>query len=193
MAISSPRASLIVIPALLTLLLAGCSVPWAGRPRGEAVLHSLTCHCHLIYPASWWTTGNPGDPSRPMVGLDSFDSLDADHAPIPSRYASIGIDWQNDPIGQFYLAITTSRFSPEPAQHLTVSGWPATAYAHWTAPPSDGGYYEVHVYFFVPWYQRLYDVWLHAASPPGHDVSAQSRSFKRVLGTFTVVPPTATP
>ncbi len=193
MAIASSRASLILFPTLLALLLAGCSVPWAGRPRGEAVLHSLTCHCRLIYPASWWTTGNPGDPSRPMVGLDSFDSLDADHAPIPATYASIGIDWQSDPIGQLYLTMTMRDTSSEPARHLTVSGWPATAYAHWTAPLSDGGYYEEHVYFFVPWYQRLYDVWLHAANPPGHDVSAQIRVFQRVLSTFTVVLPTATP
>src|SRR5947199_99430 len=102
-------------------------------------------------------------PPCPPLGLTSYHASSADHAPIPTTFATIGVDWQSDPLGQLYLAATTRHFSPWPGHRLTVAGWPATSYAHWTAPPAQGGIYVEHVYFFVPWYQRDYDLWLQAA------------------------------
>lgn len=188
------RAATTVILAALSVLLAGCALPWdRARPSGEAVMRSPECHCRYRYPAAWYFTPSNGDPARPILGLDSFDASDTDHVSIPTTFASVGVDWQSDPIGQLYLAATTQHFSPWPAQHLTVSGWSATAYAHWTAAPSRGGVYQEHVYLFVPWYQRLYDIWLQAANPPGNDISSQRGAFERLLRSMTIVPPNAVP
>jgi hypothetical protein len=180
--------------ALLSLMVSGCAAPWAaGRVRGDVVLHSPSCHCRFAYPATWHFAPANGDTSQPEFGLYSYDATSAAHAPIPRTFANIGIDWQSDPLGQLYVAATTRRFSPWPGQRLTVSGWPATSYAHWTAPPSQGGVYLEHVYFFVPWYQRDYDLWFQAANPPGRDVSRLHRVFVQVLRSMTIVPPNAIP
>lgn len=180
---------------LLSLALSGCAaLPWAAaRPHGVQLLRSPGCHCRLRYPGAWFATAANGDSSEPALGLHSYDASSADHVPIPTRYADIGIDWQDDPTGQLYLAATTRRFSPLPAQHLTVAGWPATAFAHWTAPPARGGVYALHVYIFVPWYQRNYDLSFTAANPPGHDITALRQVFLRVLRSLVIVPPNATP
>lgn len=194
MTITMPRIRISALLALVSLMMAGCAAPWASSPpQGEAVLRSPMCHCRFAYPAAWYASASNGDSSRPTLGLDSYDTSSATNAPAPASFASIGIDWQSDPIGQLYLVATTHHFSPWPAHHLTVSGWPATAFAHWTAPPSQGGIYVKHVYLFVPWYQRDYDLWLQATNPPGHDVSALQRVFTRVLRSLTIVPPNAVP
>jgi len=180
--------------AALALLLGGCALPWNTiRPAGEAIVRSPACHCRFSYPAAWYTSSANGDSSLPILGLNSYDTSSGSHAAVPSRYADIGIDWQSDPTGQLYLTATTSHFSTLPGRRLTVSGWPATAYATWTAPPAQGGIYMEHVYVFVPWYQRDYDLWLQAANPPGNDVSAPRRVFTRLLRTLVIVPPNAVP
>ncbi len=179
--------------AVLPLLLSGCRLPWAAPSPALTVLRSPTCHCRFTYPGSWHFAPSNGDYSRPTLGLASYDTDSADHAPVPATYAVIGIDWQSDPIGQLYLVATTHRFTPWPAHALTVAGWPATSYAHWTAPPAQGGVYVEHVYFFMPWYQRDYDIWFQAANPPDSDVSALHRVFTQVLRSLVIVPPNAVP
>jgi hypothetical protein len=183
----------LAVPILLPTLLAGCALPWASQPHGELVVHSPNCHCRFSYPATWYFTSGNNDSSKPALGIDSFDSNSADHAPIPTTFASIGIDWQADPIGQLYLAATTHRFSPWPGRHLTVSGWPGTTYSHWTAPRNQGGLYVEHFYVFVPWYQRDYDFWLEVADPAGTSLARLHRVFDRVLQSMTLVLPDATP
>ena len=191
------RRGIGILPALLALLpllVTGCAAPWAaGRPRGEAVLHSPSCHCRFTYPAAWYFQPSNGDPSRPLLGITSYDASSADHAPIPTTFANIGIDWQSDPLGQLYLAATTRHFSPWPGHRLTVAGRPATSYTHWPAPPAQGGVYVQHVYLFVPWYQRDYDLWFQAANPPGRDIAPLHRVFDRVLRSLKIVPPNAMP
>lgn len=180
--------------ASLSLVEAGCHVPWAaGAPQGEAVLRSPACHCRFAYPASWYLSASNGDPGKPILGLSNYDDSGESTAPVPRTFTNIGIDWQSDPIGQLYLVATTHRFSPWPGHRLTVSGWPATSYAHWTAPPSRGGIYVEHVYVFIPWYQRDYDIWLQAANPPGGGVSSAHRVFDRVLRSLTIVLPNSVP
>ena len=191
------RCRLWILPALLALLpllVTGCAEPEAARrPRGDVVLRSPSCHCRFPYPAAWYFQPANGDPSRPLLGITSYDASSADHVPIPTTFANIGVDWQSDPLGQLYLAATTRHFSPWPGHRLTVSGWPATSYAHWTAPPAQGGVYVEHVYFFVPWYQRDYDLWFQAANPPSHDIAPLHRVFAHLLRTLTIVPPNAVP
>lgn len=183
----------LALAALLCAALSGCAaLPWAAaRPRGERLLKSPGCHCRVTYPAAWFASAANGDSSEPALGLHSYDESSADHAPIPARYADIGIDWQDDPMGQLYLATTTSHISPLAAQHLTVSGWPATAYAQWTAPPAQGGIYQQHIYLFVPWYQRDYDISFSAANPPGNDITGLRNIFMQVVHSLVIVPPTA--
>jgi hypothetical protein len=50
-----------------------------------------------------------------------------------------------------------------------------------------------HVYFFVPWYQRDYDLSFQAANPPGHDIAPLHRVFAHLLRRLTIVPPNAVP
>lgn len=188
------RVSTPLLLAALALLLGGCALPWdTARPGGEAILRSPACHCRFTYPAAWYTSSANGDASLPILGVNSYDTSSGSHAAVPSSYAGIGIDWQSDPVGQLYLTATTHHFSSLPRRRLTVSGWPASAYAAWTAPPAQGGVYMEHVYVFVPWYQRDYDLWFQAANPPSNDVSALRRVFARVLRTLTIVPPNAVP
>lgn len=184
------RHRLWFLPLLaLPFVLTACAAPWmaASRPRGTVVLRSPSCHCRFTYPAAWYFTPGNGDSSLPILGLTNYDASSADHVPIPATFADIGISWQSDPIGQLYLAATTRHFAPGQGHHLKVSGWPATSYGHWTAPRAQGGIYVEHIYVFVPWYQRDYDVWFDAAIPRLH------RVFDGVVSSLTIVPPGAVP
>lgn len=188
------RWLLVMAAGLLALGLSGCAVlpSSVARARGDQVLRSPGCQCRMSYPASWGATAANGDSSEPALGLHSYDASSSDHAPIPARFADVGINWLNDATGQLYLAATTGRFATG-AHHLTVSGWPATSFAHWTASPRAGGVFEQHVYLFVPWYQRDYDISFRAANPPSGDIAPLQRIFARMLHSFVVVPPNAVP
>lgn len=181
--------ALLLLPSLLT----ACAIPVAPSRHGALVLRSPSCHCRFTYPASWYFQASNGDTSRPILGLSSYDASSADHAPIPATFADVGINWQSDPTGQLYLAAATRNFSHDQARRLTVSSWPATAVAHWTAPRAQGGVYQEHVYVFVPWYQRDYDIWFDAGSPRLADISRLHRTFQQVVRSLTIVPPNAVP
>ncbi len=184
-----PIPPLLLLPPLLT----ACALPWTPARHGLVVLRSPACHCRFTYPAAWYFQPSNGDTSRPILGLSSYDASSADHVPIPATFADVGINWQSDPTGQLYLAATTRSFSHDQARRLTVSSWPATSYTHWTAPRSQGGVYQEHVYVFVPWYQRDYDIWFDASSPHAADIPRLHRVFEQVVRSITIVPPNAVP
>lgn len=189
------RAILAPVPlAVLALLLAGCAVPWSAPPvHGNLVLRSPECHCRFTYPASWRFAAANGDPSTPTLSLASYDTSSADHVPVPRTFAIIGIDWRDDPLGQLYLATTTRHLSGGKGRSVVVSGRSATLYSSWTAPPAQGGVYVEHIYLFVPWYQRDYDLSFQAANPPSNDVRALHSVFASVVHSLTIVPPNALP
>ncbi len=194
--------------ALVATLLGGCAVLAVGAARshattptpsvscsaspGLASLCSPTCPCRLSYPASWSFQDARGDASKPAFGLYSYDDVSADHATIPARYASIGVDWQPDPAGQLYLATTTRNFGGVSGRPLTVSGYPAMSYAYWTDRPADGGVYQQHVYVYVPANQRDYDL-SFTASPPSANVVSAQRIFARTLRSLVIVRPGMAP
>jgi len=177
--------------ALALLALGGCAPPWETRvATGDVLKWSPSCPCTFSYPASWYYEASDGDTSKSQLAVHSYNSSSAAHAPIPTRFADVGIDWHSDPTGQLYLAATTRHFSPLPEQvaRLTVSGYPAMSYAHWTAPPSEGGVYEEHVYLWAPEYQQDYDISLMAANPPGRDVARERAVFDRIVRSLVIAP-----
>jgi len=167
------------------------SLPWRTRAAtGDALVKSPGCPCRFSYPASWYFSAANGDSSMPQLAVHSYNDSSAAHAPIPTRFADVGIDWHPDPTGQLYLAATTRHFSPLPEQveRLVVAGRPAMSYAHWTAPPSEGGVYEQHVYVWAPEEQLDYDISLMATNPPGRDVARERAIFDRIVGSLVIGP-----
>jgi hypothetical protein len=157
------------------------------------MVRSPQCHCRFSYPAVWHFAPSNGDPSQPTLGLANYDTSSADHVPVPRAFALIGIDWLSDPVGQLYLATTTRHVAGASPHHLLVSGRLATAYGYWTASPAHDGVYVEHVYLFVPWYQRDYDISFEAANPPTANVTALHHVFEQVLRSLTIVPPNVLP
>lgn len=191
-----PRHALLALAplAVLALSLAGCAAPWpVPLAHGNLVLRSPDCHCRFTYPASWRFAAANGDPSTPTLSVASYDTSSADHVPVPHTFAIIGIDWRDDPLGQLYLATTTRRLSGGNERHVVVSGRSATLYSSWTAPHAQGGVYVEHIYLFVPWYQRDYDLSFQAANPPSNDVRALHSVFAAVVHSLAIVAPNALP
>ena len=172
--------------------LGGCApLPWQTRAAtGDVLKISPGCPCRFSYPASWYYSDAGGDTSKPQLAVHSYNDSSAAHAPIPTRFADVGIDWRPDSTGQLYLAATSRHFAPLPEQveRLVVSGFQAMSYAHWTAPPSEGGVYEEHIYFWAPQYQQDYDLSLLAANPPGRDVARERAIFRRIVGSLVIGP-----
>ncbi len=186
----------LVLFAVVAVLLSGCApLPWQTRTAARDVLkRSPHCPCSFSYPASWYFEAANGDTSKPQLAVHSYNDSSAAHVPIPTRFADIDIDWHPDPIGQLYLAATTRHLSaqPEQVERLTVSHYPATSYAYWTAPPAGGGVYEQHIYLWVPEYQQDYDLSLLAANPPGRDVARERAVFAAIVRSLVIGPQPAT-
>jgi hypothetical protein len=154
---------------------------------------SPACQCRFSYPAAWYFRTAIGDTSQPQLALHSYDDANTDHRPVPTRFADIGIDWHPDPHGHLYQALTAPHALSLPGLAerrvpLVVAGFPAVSYASWTAPPSEGGIYEQHVYLWVPAYDRDYDLSLMAGNPPGRDVAGERAVFARVLRSLVIGP-----
>ncbi len=181
---------------IVAILLSGCApLPWQTRTAtGDTLKRSPHCPCSFSYPTSWYFEAANGDTSKPQLAVHSYNDSSAAHIPIPTRFADIGIDWHPDPTGQLYLAATTRHLAaqPEQVERLTVSGYPATSYAYWTAPPADGGVYEQHIYLWVPEYQLDYDLSLLAANPPGRDVARERAVFDAIVRSLVIGPQPAT-
>ncbi len=173
-------------------LLSGCApLPWQTRvATGNVLKISPNCPCRFSYPVSWYFSAADGDASKPQLAVHSYNDSSAAHAPIPTRFADVGIDAHPDPTGQLYLAATTRHFSPIPEQvrRLVVSDRPAVSYAHWTAPPSEGGIYEEHIYLWAPELQQDYDISLLAANPPGQDISRERAVFDGIVRSLVIGP-----
>jgi len=190
------RAIGTAIGACITLLVGGCAPPpgqTARPPTGDRRAVSPACQCRFSYPAAWYFRTAIGDTSQPQLALHSYDDANTDHRPVPTRFADIGLDWHPDPGGHLYQALTAPHALslPRLAEHrapLVVAGFPAVSYAHWTAPPSEGGIYEQHVYLWAPAYDRDYDLSLMAGNPPGRDVARARAVFTRVLRSLVIGP-----
>lgn len=186
------RGTLIALFALIVILLSGCApLPWEARAAaGDVLKVSQGCPCRFSYPASWYYSASDGDTSKSRLAVHNYNDSSAAHAPIPTRFADVGIDWHPDPTGQLYLAATTRHFAPIPEQatRLVVSNRDAMSYAHWTAPPSEGGVYEEHIYLWAPELQLDYDISLMAANPPSRDIAAERATFYKIVRSLVIGP-----
>jgi len=159
----------------------------SGYRNGVAGFPS--CPCQFEVPPTWWYDDARQDLAKPRLGFHSYDAVSADHASIPTTLADMGVDWSCDPGGALYQATVKSPFSPLPPRPLTVAGQPAVSFAHWTAPPTQGGLYEQQVYVYIPQFERDYHFTLLAANPPGQDVGAFQHVFNTLLTSFQLTVP----
>lgn len=155
----------------------------------NGVANFPSCPCQFKVPPAWWYDDARQDLAKPRLGFHSYDAVSADHASIPTTLADMGVDWSCDPGGTLYQATVKSPFSSLPPRLLTVAGQPAVSFAHWTAPPTQGGLYEQQVYVYIPQFERDYHFTLLAANPPGQDVSAFQQVFNALLSSFQLTVP----
>lgn len=173
---------------VIALVLVGTGVKLSARPHPPAsqIGPFPSCPCAFTYPSSWWYQAANNDLAKSNYEVYSYDPVSADHAPIPDAFTTISIDWLCDPDGALYKLTAANTLTTMKLLPLTVSGYPAVAFSHWTAPVADGGVYEQHVYFYVAAYQRDYNLTLLTANPPTSNVRSGSASFAAFLKSFHI-------
>ncbi len=174
---------------VVAFVLVGTGVKLSSRPHPPASQTGPfpSCPCTFTYPSSWWYDAANNDLAKPNYEVYSYDPVSADHAPIPDAFTTISVDWLCDPGGELYKLTASNTLTRMTPQTTTVSGFPAVAFSHWTAPLSDGGVYEQHVYFYVAAYQRDYNLTLLTANPPTRNVQRGLASFAAFLHSFHIM------
>lgn len=177
-----------VVLAGAAITLAGCEpLPWAtSTPHGNVTMESIGCLCRYVYPASWFTTSDPYDPSKPQLGLHNYNTSSAAHIPVPARFADIGVAWHDDPGGALYRAATTGALAPADGRRVTVASLPAVSYARWTAPGAAGSLYEQHIYLYAPQNGRDYDLSLLTSVAPSRGTGGIHRVFAQLVQSFAI-------